>query len=348
MAHLAALCRGDRAIRDRARLYVDRVKMWELQGNARSTQNITSGVVPACVWLASDACVVADSLGSAVLTKSDMMKASGLSPGEFDRAVDLLRPVVAMEPAPRQRRVSSQVPQTLAKPRLSQSELLEKAKQVQVGTAFEKNHQAQPPPPPPAAAAAPTAASAAHVEPAADSLLRLRDSLEAEKAQHAEPRPAERQAVRGASAEPQKPRSRGPRARTRAPPQPTHQQKPAAEPEPEVQWMSAEDENAMWAKILGKRIGIGRTEEPRRKRGRPPGTGVKKAAPVPPPPTLPPPPEGRSLRYPPPRYRTLLPLDEKELHMLRPLPIPLVMSTCDPSLPSSDALRVWNRWRASM
>lgn len=54
MALLASLCRGDRAVRDQARLFVDRVKLWELQGNARSTQGIASGVLPACVWLACD------------------------------------------------------------------------------------------------------------------------------------------------------------------------------------------------------------------------------------------------------------------------------------------------------
>lgn len=51
-APLSALCKGDRGIRERARLYMDRVKLWEMQGNARSVQEISSGVMAICVALA--------------------------------------------------------------------------------------------------------------------------------------------------------------------------------------------------------------------------------------------------------------------------------------------------------
>jgi len=56
-APLSALCKGDRGIRERARLYMDRVKLWEMQGNARSVQEISSGVMAICVALAGEACV---------------------------------------------------------------------------------------------------------------------------------------------------------------------------------------------------------------------------------------------------------------------------------------------------
>ena len=54
-APLSALCKGDRALREHARMYVDRVKIWECQGNARSLQDIHSGILALCVWLASEA-----------------------------------------------------------------------------------------------------------------------------------------------------------------------------------------------------------------------------------------------------------------------------------------------------
>jgi len=38
-------------------MYIDRVKLWELQGNARTIQEISSGVPALCVWLASEAYV---------------------------------------------------------------------------------------------------------------------------------------------------------------------------------------------------------------------------------------------------------------------------------------------------
>lgn len=340
-AHIAALCRGDLAVRDRARLYIDRVKVWELQGNARSTQAFTSGIIPACVWLACNA------LGATVMTKDDMMKASGLSPAEFDRALDVLRPVVSMAPARRQRRTSSQVPQTLTQKPTSKDDLMEKAKQVQTGSLFKQKEPGPKPKPEPQRSPAKS--------PKPDqSLTRLRESLAAEQ-NAAEP--AESRATSPPKPQPQtrptrgRPSSgaRGGRAASGSAPKP--EEAPRQQQGEPVQWMSAEDENAMWARILGKRIGIGRSDEPRRKRGRPPGTGTKRAgAPlVPPTPTLPPPPETRRpVRYPPPRYRTVCPLDEKELHMLRPLPIPLAMATCDPSMPCTNAERVWARWRATL
>mgnify|MGYP001075933541 CR=1 FL=1 len=56
-AALTALCGGYRPLRDKARMYIDRVKLWELQGNARTIQEISSGVPALCVWLASEAYV---------------------------------------------------------------------------------------------------------------------------------------------------------------------------------------------------------------------------------------------------------------------------------------------------
>lgn len=56
-APLAALCKGDRSVRDRARIFFDRVKIWETQGNARSVQEISSGVPAVCVWLAGESYV---------------------------------------------------------------------------------------------------------------------------------------------------------------------------------------------------------------------------------------------------------------------------------------------------
>lgn len=58
MAALAQLCKGDRTLRDRARLYIDRVKIWETQGNARSVKEINTGVPAVCVWLANEAYVL--------------------------------------------------------------------------------------------------------------------------------------------------------------------------------------------------------------------------------------------------------------------------------------------------
>lgn len=334
-AHIAALCRGDLAVRDRARLYIDRVKVWELQGNARSTQAFTSGIIPACVWLACNA------LGATIMTKDDMMKASGLSPTEFDRALDVLKPVVSMAPARRQRRMSSQVPQTLTQKPLSKDDLMEKAKQVQTGSLFKQKEPE------------PQRIPAKSLKPN-HSLTRLRESLVAEQNQA--------ESAESSAASPPKPQPQTRPTRGRPPSgarsgraasssTPKQEEPPRQQQGESVQWMSAEDENAMWARILGKRIGIGRSEEPRRKRGRPPGTGTKKAAAplVSSTPTLPPAPETRRpVRYPPPRYRTVCPLDEKELHMLRPLPIPLAMATCDPSMPCTNAERVWARWRATL
>lgn len=54
MAALAQLCKGDRAVRDRARLFIDRVKIWETQGNARSVQEVNAGVPAVCAWLANE------------------------------------------------------------------------------------------------------------------------------------------------------------------------------------------------------------------------------------------------------------------------------------------------------
>lgn len=57
-AALTALCKGNRLVRDKARLFVDRVKIWEMQGNARSTQDINASVPAICVWLAAERFVI--------------------------------------------------------------------------------------------------------------------------------------------------------------------------------------------------------------------------------------------------------------------------------------------------
>lgn len=53
-APLVALCKGCRDVRDQARLYMDRVNIWEMQGNARSVQDVHVGIPAVCVWLAAD------------------------------------------------------------------------------------------------------------------------------------------------------------------------------------------------------------------------------------------------------------------------------------------------------
>lgn len=53
-APLVALCKGCRDVRDQARLYMDRVNIWEMQGNARSVQDVQVGIPAVCVWLAAD------------------------------------------------------------------------------------------------------------------------------------------------------------------------------------------------------------------------------------------------------------------------------------------------------
>ena len=57
-AALTALCKGNRSVRDKARLFLDRVKIWEMQGNARSTQDINASVPAICVWLAAERFVI--------------------------------------------------------------------------------------------------------------------------------------------------------------------------------------------------------------------------------------------------------------------------------------------------
>jgi len=57
-APLVALCKGCRDVRDLARLYMDRVNLWEMQGNARSVQDIKAGIPAVCVWLAAEKYVV--------------------------------------------------------------------------------------------------------------------------------------------------------------------------------------------------------------------------------------------------------------------------------------------------
>ena len=88
-AALTTLCQGDRRVRDKARMYIDRVKIWETQGNARSTQDISVSVPAVCVWLA------AESLGVDSIQRRDLQRSSGLAPARFDRAENLLRQVIA-------------------------------------------------------------------------------------------------------------------------------------------------------------------------------------------------------------------------------------------------------------
>lgn len=129
-AALTALCQGDRRVRDRARMYIDRVKIWETQGNARSTQDISVSVPAVCVWLA------AESLGVASIQRRDLQRSSGLAPAHFDRAEHLLRQVIATFDQPRHERLRA-IPATRPKRpdtrqrSSTQNELIERAKQIQ-------------------------------------------------------------------------------------------------------------------------------------------------------------------------------------------------------------------------
>ncbi|WFD30077.1 hypothetical protein MSPP1_001091 [Malassezia sp. CBS 17886] len=98
-APLNALCRGDRGLRKRARMYHDRVKIWEMQGNARRVKDVSSGVVAICVWLANE------DLGAAIVARADMERASGLSPVQFSRAEQMLREAISavVQPSTRER-----------------------------------------------------------------------------------------------------------------------------------------------------------------------------------------------------------------------------------------------------
>ena len=98
-AALTTLCQGDRRVRDKARMYIDRVKIWETQGNARSTQDISVSVPAVCVWLA------AESLGVDSIQRRDLQRSSGLAPSHFDRAENLLRQVIATFDRTRHERV---------------------------------------------------------------------------------------------------------------------------------------------------------------------------------------------------------------------------------------------------
>lgn len=69
-APFAGLCKGDRPLRDRARLFLDRFKLWESQGNARSVQDLNAGIPAVCVWLADQAYVSAANPVSHVLLSS--------------------------------------------------------------------------------------------------------------------------------------------------------------------------------------------------------------------------------------------------------------------------------------
>lgn len=76
-APLVALCKGCRDIRDQARLYMDRVNIWEMQGNARSVQDVQVGIPAVCVWLATDKCVAPTNPGWAK-QRSHARKCRGL------------------------------------------------------------------------------------------------------------------------------------------------------------------------------------------------------------------------------------------------------------------------------
>lgn len=129
-AALTALCQGDRRVRDRARMYIDRVKIWETQGNARSTQDISVSVPAVCVWLS------AESLGVANIQRRNLQRSSGLAPAHFDRAENLLRQVIAVFDQPRHERLRA-IPSARPKPPDTrqktgfQGELIEQSKRIQ-------------------------------------------------------------------------------------------------------------------------------------------------------------------------------------------------------------------------
>lgn len=129
-AALTTLCQGDRRVRDKARMYIDRVKIWETQGNARSTQDISVSVPAVCVWLA------AESLGVDSIQRRDLQRSSGLAPARFDRAENLLRQVIATFDRTRHERVRTIPAARPERPNTrrrssSQGELIQRAKQIQ-------------------------------------------------------------------------------------------------------------------------------------------------------------------------------------------------------------------------
>lgn len=138
-AALTALCNGDRRVRDRARMYIDRVKIWESQGNARSIQDISVSVPAVCVWLAAEWYVMREkltcSLNASVVQRGDLQSASGLSPAHFDRAENLIRQVIVQFEQTSSRRSHATRSATVSaftacKP-TDKATLIERAKKVQ-------------------------------------------------------------------------------------------------------------------------------------------------------------------------------------------------------------------------
>ncbi|WFD19310.1 Putative ATPase [Malassezia caprae] len=278
-APLVALCKGCRDVRDQARLYMDRVNLWEMQGNARSVQDVKAGIPAVCVWLAAD---------KASLSKTQQQ-------------------------------------------RLDKTNLLDMAKKVQSGEFLPKKSQEEPPAPEPGAATK-------HAKQDAKS----HPSSSKEKVNHTVPTPK---------------RKREPveQATIKVPATATPTAGPVSQPAPPR--LSKEELFRTRLLSLGLpayRQGIKFEAEPRRKRGRPPAPKLTPQelsdkqflaslwAKQPPMQE-----KKRSMAGLPPRYE-FANLSTKELHWMRPMPMPLSIATQDPSgyrLPPTD---IWRRWSATM
>ena len=264
-----------------------------------------------------------------MLQRAELMRSSGLSPEKFTQAERMIRSVVQDMPRLRTRRESTGAPvpgkeprlvsepQTQSKrkePRLDKSTLLERAKAVQSGALFRpKTTEAVHVPNPPA----PTASVPRKVEAPVPT-----------------PEPATE-----ANTEARK-RTAMPRASSDSP------APPAVKTESEeVQAYQRLVSLGMPAHRQGLKFEI----EPRRKRGRPPGQ--KKSIPQ----WMrdadqiasrePPLESTSSTGYLPARYATAK-LTTLEEQWICPLPMPMMMSTANPSAVHATPSEVWARWAA--
>ncbi|WFD41670.1 hypothetical protein MPSI1_000302 [Malassezia psittaci] len=323
MAALGQLCKGDRAIRDRTRLFIDRVKLWESQGNARSMKEIHAGVPAVCAWLADEI------LERKVIERDEMMRASGLSPEKFAHAEKLVRQVVSDPPRTRTRRQSGasvtdrKEPRAVSKPpvspeksreKIDKNTLLDRAKAAQSGALFRP-------------------ASQREITPAQIPESELRTAPVLRKKEKEK---------RAGQPEPKRMKKSEPTRETNSP-------HPVPDGLPPIIKHESEEAQAYQRLVsLGipaHREGLKFEIEPRRKRGRPPGQ--KKTIPqwmqdadriAPSDHTL-----EASASILPARYMAAN-LSHSELQCLRPLPVPMVMSTANPSGVRAKPSEVWARW----
>ena len=302
-----------------------------------------------------------------------MRRASGLAPAQFDKGLGMLRDVVKPDSTPRTSRRARQSGEPAenatpprSEPRPDKATLLERARAVQSGGPFQgpgSRRTESPAPPAQAPAAAPPAAAPATESPAPEPSPGelLRQLLDAEKSRSAQPRakaePAQQDTASPSGETPRpkvgRPRKHppeaaptAPRRRGRPPKREVELSDSAPAPAPQG-FMSADDEEALWARIFAKRTGV--DDEPRRKRGRPPGSKTRAKEETPTAPLLfeEGAEHGPEPTYPPQRYR-MAALSEDELHWLRPLPMPLVMPATDPSAPRASMTELWSSWAKAL